>query len=274
MIELAEAHVLAQQMNEMLVGRTITAIEAAHTPHGFAFFHGDPVVYPAILGGKTITAVEPFGGRVEIEAGDARLCFNDGTNLRYLRPGDKRPARHQLLLEFDDGSGLYVTIQMYGGIVAHFVGEPMGFYSDVAHEKPSPLTDAFDRAYFETLFEGIKPSLSAKAILATEQRIPGLGNGTSQDILWRAQIHPKAKALSLSPTQRDTLFASIKETTARMAELGGRDTEKDFFSHSGGYRTILSNKTLIYPCPRCGGPITRQAYLGGNVYFCATCQPL
>ena len=27
-------------------------------------------------------------------------------------------------------------------------------------------------------------------------------------------------------------------------------------------------------CPFCGGPISRQAYLGGNVYFCIRCQPL
>ncbi|MCQ4762422.1 hypothetical protein NE555_17590, partial [Alistipes onderdonkii] len=41
----------------------------------------------------------------------------------------------------------------------------------------SPLGDGFDAAYFDRLVAGAKPNLSAKAFLATEQRIPGLGNG-------------------------------------------------------------------------------------------------
>jgi formamidopyrimidine-DNA glycosylase len=40
--------------------------------------------------------------------------------------------------------------------------------------------------------------LSAKAFLATEQRIPGLGNGVLQDILFTAGIHPKRKMAAIS----------------------------------------------------------------------------
>jgi len=69
---------------------------------------------------------------------------------------------------------------------------------DIAKARPSPLTDAFDRAYFAALFAVDTPKLSAKAFLATEQRIPGLGNGVLQDILWTARIHPKRKMGELS----------------------------------------------------------------------------
>lgn|GEM_PF-2077218 len=37
-----------------------------------------------------------------------------------------------------------------------------------------------------------------KAFLATEQRIPGLGNGVLQDILWTARIHPKLHKCALA----------------------------------------------------------------------------
>jgi formamidopyrimidine-DNA glycosylase len=59
-----------------------------------------------------------------------------------------------------------------------------------------------------------------------------------------------------------------------MTDLGGRDTEKDMFGHMGGYKTILSKNTLKNPCPNCGNEIVKEAYLGGAVYFCPTCQPL
>jgi formamidopyrimidine-DNA glycosylase len=59
-----------------------------------------------------------------------------------------------------------------------------------------------------------------------------------------------------------------------MRDGGGRDTERTLFGKPGGYRTALSSKTLPHPCPACGGRLKREAYLGGNIYFCPECQPL
>jgi len=38
--------------------------------------------------------------------------------------------------------------------------------------------------------------------------------------------------------------------------------------------TILSKNTVNNPCPNCGGKIGKEAYLGGAVYFCSSCQKL
>ena len=59
-----------------------------------------------------------------------------------------------------------------------------------------------------------------------------------------------------------------------MTDKGGRDTEKDLFGNFGKYKTILSKNTYKNPCPNCGGTITKEAYLGGSVYYCQICQPL
>jgi formamidopyrimidine-DNA glycosylase len=59
-----------------------------------------------------------------------------------------------------------------------------------------------------------------------------------------------------------------------MTESGGRDTEKDLFGAPGGYRTKLSKNTLAFPCVQCGGQLAKEAYMGGAVYYCPTCQPL
>ena len=42
----------------------------------------------------------------------------------------------------------------------------------------------------------------------------------------------------------------------------------------GGYRTMLSKNTLPFGCPKCGGPIAKEAYMGGAVYVCPACQML
>ncbi len=57
-----------------------------------------------------------------------------------------------------------------------------------------------------------------------------------------------------------------------MARQGGRDTEKDLFGNFGGYITLMSKNTVGKACPVCGGLIQKQAYMGGSIYFCPSCQ--
>ena len=274
MLEIPEAATIAAQIKEGLVNRRIVKAEAAHSPHGFAFYFGNPADYPALLEGKAVINAYPNGGQIEIEADDARITFNDGTTPRWYKAGSKIPDKHQFYLEFDDGGFIICTVQMYGGMMAFPEGVNDNFYYLVGKEKPSPLTAAFDEAYFDGLCGQVKPSASVKALLATEQRIPGLGNGCSRDILFTAGINPQTKLASLSDGQLAKLFASVKGVLRAMAEGGGRDTEKDLYGNPGGYSTILSSKTMGGPCPACGATIVRKAYLGGNVYFCPACQPV
>ncbi|MDR0285359.1 MAG: hypothetical protein LBI33_10805 [Propionibacteriaceae bacterium] len=274
MIEIPEARTLARQLADTLTGKTITAAQAGASPHGFAWYTGDPAAYGDLLRGCTVTGTAAYGGRPEIWAEDMRISFGDGVNIRYLAPGAKRPLKHQLLLEFDDDSAVVCTVQMYGGIFAFLDATNDDPYYLVGREKPSPLEPAFDAAYFASLLAGQTGRVSAKAFLATEQRIPGLGNGVLQDILWTAGVHPKRKLMTLDETARATLFEAVRTVLAAMTAGGGRSTEKDLYGAPGGYPVVLSRDTVGLPCPRCGTPIARLAYLGGNVYVCRTCQPV
>jgi formamidopyrimidine-DNA glycosylase len=273
MIELPETAVLAGQITRTLQGKQIASAVANQSPHKFAWYTGDPANYNNLLAGKTIGAAAAYGCHVDIAAGDLALVIS--TPMKYHAPGEKLPARHQLLLSFTDGSALSATIQMWGALCCFPRGEK-GATADyyLAVERPSPLSDAFDRAYFNRLFDEQTPALSAKAFLATEQRIPGLGNGVLQDILWTARVHPKRKMATLSSGEIDAMYDALKGVLAGMASQGGRDTERDLFDRPGGYRTILSKNTAGRPCPVCGTIVTKEAYLGGSIYVCAGCQPM
>ena len=139
--------------------------------------------------------------------------------------------------------------------------------------KPSPLSTAFDEDYFASLLEADNvQNISLKAFLATEQRIPGLGNGVLQDILWTTKVHPKRKVKTLLQEEKDTLFYNIKEVLKTMSSMGGRDTEKDLFGQSGRYLTRMSKLHANEGCPTCGDDITKEAYMGGSIYYCPICQ--
>lgn len=274
MLELPESKNIAIQLNEVIRGKVIQNVHANASEHKFAFYNGDPADYPKLLAGKNVGESTAVAGQVEIRAEDARLLFSDGVNIRIFAAGEKLPLKHQLHVEFDDYSSMVCTVQMYGFLSAFIDGENDNSYYLVAKEKPTPYSDAFNQAYFNELIGTNKKTLSVKAFLATEQRIPGLGNGVLQDILFHARIHPKRKMATLSDQEMNGLFHSVKKTLFEMAAGGGRDTEKDLFGCSGGYKTILSSKTLKSPCPVCGGDLKREAYLGGNIYFCPSCQKL
>ncbi|MCL4505003.1 MAG: endonuclease VIII [Chloroflexi bacterium] len=273
MIEPPEAVVLAQQINQTLTGKQIKRATANQSPHKFAWYTGDPARYNELLAGKTIRAASYFASIVDIKADDMILGLS--VLLRYHPAGDKLPKKHQLLLEFADNTALSATVQMWGGLFCFKETEKGGFKdTDMARQKPSPLSDAFDRAYFGGLFDENTGKLTAKAFLATEQRIPGLGNGVLQDILWTARIHPRRRMADLSRSEIGAMYRAVKSVLKKMSAQGGRDTERDLFGFPGGYTTVLSKNTVGKPCPECGALIQKEAYLGGSIYYCPGCQPI
>ena len=275
MLELPEAMIISEQMNQTIKGKRIKKAVAASTAHGLAWYYKDPADYDALLKGRRIESAKACAGRVEISAEGATLNFLDGASPKLYDSVKTVPAKHQLLLVFDDDSALAATIAMYGGLMA-FPNGAMDddFYYNAAKTKPSPLSEAFDYEYFLTLFDEKSLKLSAKAFLATEQRIPGLGNGVLHDILLNTKIHPKKKVSALTEAERKKMFESIKMTFSEMVEKGGRDTERDFFGRLGGYPTKLSKNNKLLICPDCGGAVKKEAYLGGSIYYCTECQKL
>ncbi len=275
MIEIPEAVVLSKQIAETLRGKRIEYAEANHSPHGFAWYTGDPKTYGQRLEGRIIDGADVFSGNVRIHAGDISLLIS--TPIRYHEAGAKTPDKHQLLVRFEDGSAITCTVQMWGCMFCYEKGDESGGVPVQCYLNPSPtpIDVDFDRAYFDRLLSSVDAlKLSAKAFLATEQRIPGFGNGVLQDVLWTAKIHAKRKMASLSPGELTAMFNAVKSVTKEMADRGGRDTERDLFGKPGGYKIVLSKNTVGLPCPECGSDIRKEPYLGGAIYYCEGCQKL
>ena len=275
MIELPEAVNLADQLNKLVYGKRISDVISKHTPHKLAWYYGEPKEYSNLVVGKTVGKAGAFGSLVEIEVGNTNILFGEGVAARFHKKGEPHPAKHQFLVEFDDNSALSFSVQMYGGVGCFIRGELDNPYYRVAKEKPSPLSIAFNESYFDNMVSSPDvQKLSLKAFLATEQRIPGLGNGVLQDVLFNAKLHPKTKVNTLNVKEKKALFSSIKNTLAEMVAQGGRNTELDLPGRPGGYETILSKNTVNKSCPVCRTPINKEAYMGGSIYYCATCQIL
>ena len=271
MLELPEAITLAKQLNENITGKRVTKVYPPTKPHKFCWFNGEPDTYDKAVSGCKIIKADGFGIFAELSFDNGmRLCINDGVNLRLIS-NDNIPKDYQLLIKLDDGQTLAFTVAMYGEICLHDGSYDNKYYLS-SQNAVTPFSAQFADYYYKLLSES-KVNLSVKAFLATEQRFPGIGNGTLQDILFNAKINPKRKLSTLSENEKNTLFNSIITVLKKMTELGGRDTEKDLFGIAGSYRTVMSKNGVGSGCPNCGGAITKESYLGGSVYYCPKCQP-
>lgn len=272
MLEIPESKNISRQIENELIGKTIVEVINATSPHSFTWYYRDPLKYNEILVGKEVESTKGHGSFVDIYCDHhTTISISDGVNIRYYSPLEPQPKKHQLLIIFDDRSFIAFTVSMYGSIQA-YKGALENTYHQGSLNKISPLDDSFDESYLESIFESVTKNISIKALLATEQRIPGLGNGVLQDILFNSRIHPKRKILSISDFEKGELFHCIKTTLSDMTDKGGRDTEKDIYGKSGRYKSILSKNTYKHPCLNCGDTIIKEAYLGGSIYYCPNCQ--
>lgn len=272
MLEIAETYHLSKQINQFLVGKQVKSVIANKSSHKFAWLNQNLDDYNRLIGNK-VNKGSYHGAYVEIQIGNDLLTFSDGVNLRLLKENEAEPEKHQLSITFTDNMKLVAQVQMYGFLFLLMNGFSDYPYYLMAINKPGLLTDEFSEAYFLDLVTQYKETkLSLKAFLATEQRIPGVGNGTIQDVLFLARLHPKRKLSTLTQEEILILYHSLKTTVFEMANKGGRNTEIDLLGNQGGYQTLMSNKTIDKPCIICNGKIVKEAYLGGSVYYCPVCQ--
>lgn len=275
MIEFPEAATIARQMGVELSGRRVTYCLRGNSPHKFAFYSYSPEGYSQVMTGAQLGDSRVDGKHILIRVGSEHtLVLGDGGEKILLHTSQASlPKKHQLLLGFDDGRWLTVSVQGWGAVLL-FNPEELEAYPYLAKPYVDPLGEAFTSEYFEGLFTAVAPddSRSVKYFIISQPQIHGVGNGYLQDILFRAKIHPRRRAVQVTLPEQHNLYAAIQLTLKTAAELNGRDSESDLYGQPGLYVPILDKRAKDRPCPVCQTPIIKESYLGGSVYYCPTCQ--
>jgi formamidopyrimidine-DNA glycosylase len=275
MIELPEALIIARQMSKELKGKRIESGIRGNVPHKFAFYSGSAEEYEAILKGKMMGEATGHGNAIlaSVEPDYTLVLGGGGERILFHQSESTLPKKHHLLLHYQDGTYLTVTVQGWGNVLLLHQSELVE-HPHVGEKRVSPLSDAFTLEYLQGLFEELEEgdSRSIKFFIISEPGIWGVGNGYLQDILFRAKIHPRRRAIDIVEEERRALHKAIRETLKQAVDLGGRDTERDLYNCRGGYRRILDSKSVGQPCPECGTPVEKIQYLGGACYLCPSCQ--
>ncbi|MCE5237901.1 hypothetical protein LLH23_05355 [bacterium] len=277
MIEYPEAVTIAGQIAKTLTGKRIESAVRGNAPHKFAFYSRPPEEYASILPGQTTTGAEASGSLilVRLSGGHIVVLGGGGERIIFHPSADTVPAKHQLLLGFDDGAFLSVKVQGWGSCQL-YTPEELEVYPWYARRALEATDEGFTRGYFEGLFAALEPddSRAIKFFLISDPGVWGMGNGYLQDILLAARLHPRTRAVDLSKAQQRALHKAIVQTIKRAIRLGGRTDEHDLFDDTGGYERLLSAAAAGLPCPVCGqADIVKESFLGGAIYTCPQCQP-
>ena len=143
---------------------------------------------------------------------------------------------------------------------------------------PDPLHEGIDVGRL-TARLALRRKLSVKVAIMDQALIPGVGNIQASEGLFRAAIHPRRPASSLTPPEvrrlASSLLASFRYTIrafgADKADGGNKDIT--YVGETGTRNPFKVYDRAGVPCPRCGkGTITRVVQAGRSTYFCPACQ--
>jgi len=276
MFELPELIHLARQLNETVQGKTVQAGSLGNSPHKFVWYNRSPDEFAALTGGRRVGEARPKGRWlfVPLEPGYVLVLGEIGGRLLYHHAGVALPKKYHLALTFTDGSSLTATTQMWGAMELYEQGKEHE-REYIQGMRPTPCEPEFTEAYFDHLLDELVQGekRSVKSLLTQDQLIPGLGNASAQDIMFRSRLHPRRPLSTLTRDERHGLYRAILETVQQIAAAGGRCDEADLFGRPGGYVRLMDRNAPGRPCPACGGRVEKMAYLGGSCYFCPNCQP-
>jgi formamidopyrimidine-DNA glycosylase len=145
----------------------------------------------------------------------------------------------------------------------------------VSHIARDPLDPAFDDDRF--IAAARKRSSGIKRVLLDQGVVSGIGNIYADESLWAARLHFDRAADRLPRATLRLLLDEVRAVLRRALEDGGTSFDAQYVNVNGqsGY---FSQRLAVYgqqgrPCPRCGTPIVREAFMNRSSHRCPVCQP-
>jgi formamidopyrimidine-DNA glycosylase len=258
--------------------------------------------FEALLTGERIEAAVRRGKFLWMPlAGGAALVGHLGMSGQLLlrtpdHPGDDRHARIRLHLEHPEHGELrvdFVDQRIFGSMAVDRMvptadGEIAGFSpgatgpwarsipSQVAHIARDPLDPAFDDAAFVAAL-GRRAS-GVKRVLLDQGLVSGIGNIYADEALWAVRMHGEQPASSLSRRRVRELLQAVRDVLQKALAEGGTSFDAQYVNVNGasGYfaHSLNAYGRTGRPCPRCGTPIVREAFMNRSSHRCPRCQRL
>jgi len=179
----------------------------------------------------------------------------------YFKDADWPPKHTRVLFSFDNGYHLAFVLQRKLGRLA--LTEHINSFVKKQGLGPDALDKSFNLRAFKKAVTGTRSSI--KSALMNQERIAGIGNIYSDEILFQARLNPKAKASRLSNQGLKMLFRAVKEVLETAIDSGADPRKMP-------QHYLLPRRERGAKCPICHGEIATMKISGRTAYFCPKCQ--
>lgn len=280
MPELPEVEVVRRGLAAHVTGRTVTGVEVLH-PRAV---RRSPVDLAGALTGRRIDCVSRRGKYLwlPLDGHEVALVGHLGMSGQLLLQPPSRPDETHLRVRIRLASGgrelRFVDQRTFGGLSVHAMvddGTCGRLPEPVAHIARDPLDPDFDDEAFVRRVRARTSEI--KRILLDQTVASGVGNIYADEALWRAGIHGGRPGRALSAMAVRSLLAEVRAVMSAALAEGGTSFDALYVNVNGesGYfdRSLAAYGQEGEPCPRCGTPIRRIAFMNRSSYFCPACQP-
>jgi formamidopyrimidine-DNA glycosylase len=281
MPELPEVEVVRRGLERFVVGRRIAGVEVRH-PRPLRRHLAGPRDFGDRLTGRRVVAACRRGKYLwlPIDSGDAILAHLGMSGQFVLQPPDAPDEAHlRIRFRFDDLAGeepielRFVDQRMFGGMSVSVGGAELP--EEIVHIARDPIDPEFDDVAFSSAIR--KRRTGVKRALLDQALISGVGNIYADEALRRARLHYARATEHLRAGEVARLLNAVREVMCAAMEAGGTSFDRLYVNVNGesGYfeRWLAVYGREGEPCPRCGSPVRREAFMNRSSYTCRRCQP-
>ncbi len=282
MPELPEVEVVRRGLERWVTGRTIVDVEVAH-PRAVRRHTGGGADFTHRLGGRTVEAVSRRGKYLwlVLDGRDTSVVGHLGMSGQLLVQEPSLPDETHLRVRFrfaDGGRELrFVDQRTFGGLaIEPLVPDDADGHvpATVAHIARDPLDPLFDERTWTRRLRSRRTGV--KRALLDQTLASGVGNIYADEALWRARVHWAMPSDEIAPARARELLGHARSVMAEALDEGGTSFDALYVNVNGesGYfdRSLAAYGRADRPCPRCGRPIVREAFMNRSSYRCPRCQ--
>ncbi len=267
MPELPEVETTVRGLERVLLGQRIERVEARRPDLRRAL----PIDLGQRLTGARVTGLRRRAkyGLIDTDRDDT-LVFHLGMSGHWRVDPSEILKHDHFIIDTDEGRRVALNDSRRFGSLDLIRTEELGEWPAFKALGPEPFD--LDAKELQRRLAG--RSAPIKLLLLDQRIVAGLGNIYVCEALYRAGIHPKRAAGSVSLDRLKRLIPAIHDVLSEAIAAGG-STLRDFASPAGelGY---FSKSFSVYgregkPCA-CGGAVNRIVQGGRSTFYCPKCQ--
>ncbi len=276
MPELPEVEVVRRGLARYVVGATVERVRVLH-PRSVRRHVAGIADFEAELADQRIVAVRRRGKYLwlALDSGDAVLGHLGMSGQLLIQPRTAAAERHlRVTFELDAGRDLrFVDQRTFGGLLLSRDGAELP--PEIAHIARDPLDPLFADQEFASAVG--RRHTGIKRALLDQNLISGVGNIYADEALWAAHLHYARPTETLNRAEIGRVLDNVRAVMTRALDAGGTSFDALYVNVNGesGYfdRSLAAYGQEGRPCPRCGSPIRRDAFMNRSSYTCPSCQP-